>query len=135
MNNNLYIPAMYPMTLSKTVTLNVKNIMMHDDTKGYSFEVKCDDDLVIKFDQSMSTSPVFGPKAILNASIGLARYRRILYPGMYVTGCLVLLPPGDQMLECFIIDAYRELMYAMGQTTRHVNIVVKWPEKKETLDD
>lgn len=95
-----------------------KNVQNNDDPSE-----NVDDDLVIKFDQSMSTSPVFGPKAILNASIGLARYRRILYSG--------LLPPGNQMLEYFIIDAYRKLMDAMGQTTSHVNIVVKWPEKEE----
>lgn len=131
MDNNLRIPDIYPVNLSKTITLKVSNIAKHDGTpKGYSFEVECNDAIIIKFDQSMSVD-LSGSRIVLNASTGLARYRRMVDSDPMITGCVGLMPPGNRLLECFITDAYRQLMDVLFTPVRNANIVVKWPEKEE----
>lgn len=135
MDNNLYIPDMYPVTFFKTITLKVDNIVMHDDTpKGYSFEVECDDGTIIKFDQSISTHPLHPQKIVLNASVGLARYRRIIDQDPLINGCIGLLPPGNELLEYGIKDAYYEYKSLMDEPLSHVNIIVKWPEKEGNVN-
>lgn len=131
MNNDLRIPDMYPVNFTKTITLKVSNIVKHDGAPaGYSFEVECNDVITIKFDQSMSVGPS-GSRIVLNASTGLARYRRTVDSDPMITGCVGLIPPGNQLLECYITDAYRQLMDILFTPVRNVNIVVKWPEKGE----
>lgn len=131
MDNDLRIPDMYPVNLSKTITLKVGNIAKHDGTPaGYSFEVECNDAIIIKFDQSMSVD-LSGSRIVLNASTGLARYRRMVNSDPLITGCVGLMPPGNQLLEAFIIDAYRQLMDVLFTPVRNANIVVKWPGKEE----
>ena len=132
MDNNLHISDIYPVTLSKTITLKVSNIEKQDGTPaGYSFTVEDGSGLIINFDQFISVDPLHFQKIILYATVGLLRCRRIVDQDPLINGCIGLLPPGSQVLEYYIIDVYYKLMEHMCKPLKHVNVKVKWPEKEE----
>lgn len=130
--DNLRIPDLYPVNFAKTVTLKVSNIVKHDGAPaGYSFTVEDEYGFIANFDQSISMRPLWGQKIVLNASVGLLRYRRVMNQDPLINGCVGLMPPGNKALEYFIIEAYDELMAHMDKPLKRVNVKVEWPEKEE----
>lgn len=132
MDNNLYIPDMYPVRFLKTITLKVGNIAKYDGTPvGYSFTAEDGNGLIVNFNQFISIHPLHPQKIILNAYVGLARYGCVIDQDPLINGCFSLLPPGNKLLEYYIIDAYDGLKACMGEPLKRVNVMVKWPGKEE----
>lgn len=130
--DNLRIPDLYPVNFAKTVTLKVSNIVKHDGTPaGYSFTVEDEYGFIANFDQYISIHPLHCQKIILTASVGPLRYKRMVDQDPLINGCIGLLPPSNQLLEHFIIDAYDKLRGHMRMPLKCVNIIVKWPEKED----
>lgn len=130
--DNLRIQDMYPVNFTKTITLKVSNIVKHDGAPaGYSFTVEDEYGFIANFDQYISMRPLWGQKIVLNASVGLLRYRRVMNQDPLINGCVGLMPPSNQLLEHFIIDAYDKLREHMRMPLKCVNIIVKWPEKED----